>query len=586
MPWGHSGKPVARKEQLVNAKQLLDFATPSSPSSEAANIAAEQHHLDRFLACQQESDFVVLYGNADALGSSLYVTSLLIPASEAHLKLRGRFTDWNGGPFDSPSCGLVYGGKEGARVEYNDSHAHSRDPRFKNGKRLVFGRHFDGSRDAKSYFELHQELAHAHGLHWTHERAAWCRLDDSGDVIDLAKVDEIAIPGGDAAIIVSLSRELLNLHMAATNTCLVQMFDSIVMPSKFHGFDGGDEKEFCDPARHLVVKYRLDSHGASYFRGAQIIRPPLNAQELGAKLYFADKAPKEFASFITQDFKNKRVTEVSCDPEHMASYFQPESPLPFQTSPVFFRPDVLDKYKADPDKYTLESRSITCRNSWSLQTYDVNEAGQVHTMIRYLGYLPYAEQLYWKSFNEAPKASISKRSYTTDFEGSFDMTPDGLRSLKSTLDDLGRRQPTWFTLHEKALVGQLHYPLTTSNKTWNDALIGIAKCVVEGLKKSFFETAAKELGRVGEPGWGSLKWVREYLIGKQVDADRIDELVSPLVETQRLRSKLSAHAAGNEAATIRKELLKEFGSPKAHIEDLATKLNASLVALEAISMST
>jgi len=322
----------------VDAKQLLDFATPSSPNSDAANIAAEQHHLDRFLACQQESDFVVLYGNADDPGSSLYVTFLLIPASEAHLKRRGRFTDWNGGPFDSPSCGLVYGGREGARVEYNESHAHSRDPRFKNGKRLVLGRHFDGSSDAKSYFELHQELTH-----------------------------------------------------------------------------------------------------------------------------------------------------------------------------------------------------------------------------------------------------ISKRSYTTDFEGSFDMTPDGLRWLKSTLDDLGRRQPTWFTLHEKTLVGQLHYPLTTSNKTWNDALIGIAKCVVEGLKKSFFETAAKALGRVGEPGWGSLKWVREYLIGKQVDADRIDELVSPLVETQRLRSKLSAHAAGNEAATIRKELLKEFGSPKAHIEDLATKLRESLVALDAIS---
>ena len=231
----------------MEAKQLLEFIKPSDSNSEATKIAAEQNHLDRFLTRQQESDFVVLYGNADASGSSLYVTSLLIPASEAHLKRRGRFTEWSGGPFDSPSCGLVYGGNEGARVEYNESNAHCREPRFKNGKRLVFGRDFDGFRDAKSYFELHQELTHAHGLHWVLERAAWCRLDDSGDVIDLAKVDEIALPGGDGAKTVSLSRELLNLHMAATNTCLVQMFDSTVTPSKFHGFDGGDEKEFCDP---------------------------------------------------------------------------------------------------------------------------------------------------------------------------------------------------------------------------------------------------------------------------------------------------------------------------------------------------
>jgi hypothetical protein len=567
----------------VDAKRFLEFIKLSESSSAREEIGAEQHHLDQFLKSQHSSDSVVLYGNADTSGASLYVTSLLIRASEAHLKRRGRFTSWSGGPFDSPSCGLVYGGEEGARVEYNEPHAYSRDPHFRNGKRLVFGRAFEGSRDAKSYFELHQDLTHAHALHWVDERAAWCRLDDSGDVIDLAKVDAIALPGGDdAAKTVSLNRDLLNLHMAATNTCLVQMFDSVVTPAEFHGFDGGKEKEFCDPTRHLVMKYRLDTHDASFFRGAQIIFPPLDSKELGAKIYLAGKAPKQFASFITQDFKNKRVIEVSCDPEKLASYFQQDSSLPFQTSPVFFRPDVLDKYKADPDKYTLESRSITCRNSWSLKTYDVNEAGQVHTLIRYLGYLPYAEQLYWKSFNEAPKASISKRSYTTDFEGSFDTTPDGLRSLKSTLDDLGRRQPAWFTLHEKALVGQLHYPLTTSNKTWNDALIGIAKCVVEGLKKSYFETAAKKLGSIGDPAWGSLKWVREYLIGMQVDADRIDELVFSLVETQRLRSKLSAHAAGNEAATIRRELLKEYGSPKGHIEDLATKLRASLVALDTI----
>lgn len=567
----------------MEAKRFLEFINLADSDTPETKQAAEQQHLHHFLASQHASPFVILYGNADAPGKSLYVTSLLIPASEAHLKRRRRFTDWRNNPFDSPSCGLVYGGVEGARVEYNEPNAYSRDPNFRKGKRLVFGRTFDGSRDAKSYFELNQELTHAHGLHWVDERSAWCRLDDAGDLVDLAKVDEIALPGGDdEARTVSLNRDLLNLHMAATNTCLVQMFDSTVTPSEFHGFDGGDEIEFCDPAQYLVMKYCLDNHGASYFRGAQIIFPPLDAKNLGAKIYGDEKAPKQFANFITHDFKNKRVAEVSCAPEELASYFQPDSALPFQTSPVFFKPDVLDKYKADPDKYTLESRSISCRNAWTLRTYDVNEAGQVHTLISYLGYLPYAEQLYWKSFNEGPKASISKRSYVTDFEGTFDATTDGLRSLKSTLDELGRRQPVWFTLHEKTLVGQLHYPLTTSNKTWNDALIGIAKCVVEGLKKSYFETAAKKLGRVGDPAWGSLKWVREYLIAMSVDPDRIDELVFPLVETQRLRSKLSAHAAGNEAAKIRGELLKQYGSAKGHIEDLATKLHESLVAIDEI----
>jgi hypothetical protein len=123
MPQGPSANPIERKEQRVKAKQLLDLIKPSDPNSEATSIAAEQHHLDRFLACQREAECVVLYGNAHSTGSSLYVTLLLIPASEANLRQRGRFTDWSGGPFDSSSCGLVHGGKEGARIEYSEANA-------------------------------------------------------------------------------------------------------------------------------------------------------------------------------------------------------------------------------------------------------------------------------------------------------------------------------------------------------------------------------------------------------------------------------------------------------------------------------
>ena len=64
---------------------------------------------------------------------------------------------------------------------------------------------------------------------------------------------------------------------------------------------------------------------------------------------------------------------------------------------------MLLKYKKDPEKYLLEDRSITARNSWYLKTYDINAAGQVHTYLIYLSHLPYEEQVYWKSANEAPK---------------------------------------------------------------------------------------------------------------------------------------------------------------------------------------
>lgn len=141
------------------------------------------------------------------------------------------------------------------------------------------------------------------------------------------------------------------------------------------------------------------------------------------------REPKQYASFLTQDWKNKRLTEVSCAPDAMASYFVKDSPLPFETSPVFFNGAVLDKYIADPEKYSLEPRSISCRNAWHLQTYDVNTDGQVHTYLKYLGDLPYSEQLYWKAFNERPKSPISRRAFKTDFEGQWCDDPDPLRNL-------------------------------------------------------------------------------------------------------------------------------------------------------------
>ena len=81
----------------------------------------------------------------------------------------------------------------------------------------------------------------------------------------------------------------------------------------------------------------------------------------------------------------------------------------------------------------VKDRSIRARNSWYLETYDINEVGQVHTYLIYLSRLPYEEQLYWKSFNEAPTAPISKRAFATDFQGEFYGEYDPLSSLRYAL---------------------------------------------------------------------------------------------------------------------------------------------------------
>lgn len=61
-----------------------------------------------------------------------------------------------------------------------------------------------------------------------------------------------------------------------------------------------------------------------------------------------------------------------------------------------------------------------------------------------------------------------------------------------------------------------------------------------------------------------------------VDEVHAQELVAPFEEIQFLRTKLAAHASGGEATQIRRNLLRQHGTPKAHIEAMASRLNISL----------
>lgn len=566
----------------MGSQCLLEVVRPVAKSDRGYSDWLEQKKLLDWLEHEKKSTSVTLYGSAYNC-SSVFVHSVFIQNADLDFSDPDQLTSWEGNPLDSPSCGLVYGGGGGARVELSEPWNQGGCKAFRRARQLVYSRAFDGYQSHKSYFELAQELTLSHGLHWVEERKAWCRLDNAGDIAELATIAYVGSPHGKGdAVNLSFNREMLDMHMAATDSCLVQMFESTCIPDNFYRFSGGDEKRTADFANGLVYKYRIDDRGASYFRGVQIIRPQHNARQIGEALYAANSAPKSYSSFITQDFKNNLLVDVSCAPESLASYFEKDSSLPFQTSPVFFKPGVLDKYKADPDKYKLDPRSISCRNAWCLQTYDFNDAGQVHTLIKYLGDLPYTEQLYWKSFNENPKAPISRRSLKTDFEGAFDDEPDGLRKLKSALSRLGQERPDWFILRERGLVDQLHYPLTSSNKAWGDVLTTLAKCVTEGLQRSYFEERAKKLGRSGDAQWGSIKWARELLEAMLVDVDRISEITSPLFDVQNLRTKLGAHSGGEEAAQIRRNLITEFKTPRKHIHELATRLAMSLDALDAI----
>ena len=277
------------------------------------------------------------------------------------------------------------------------------------GEQLVFCRHFEGRVGEKSYVEILQKFLHLSDLHYLRERSAYCKLDSNGDVQDAVSVFEPPKVAGQpfGGRIVTVTREILDRYAAITDATIVRTFDfTRACTNRFGGWREPHSAAVTEIA-DLFFRTHIEAGHASYARGFQVVSPRVSKGDVIDEFRPGINKDSRYESFIVLDWKNQIVREISCAPGATANYFT-QSDLPFELSPAFFRPEVLSKYKADSDKYRLDERTISCRGAWSLKSYDVNEAGQVHTYIIDLRYLPYQEQLHWKAHNEPPKGTISQ----------------------------------------------------------------------------------------------------------------------------------------------------------------------------------
>ncbi len=455
--------------------------------------------------------------------------------------------------------------------------AHAGSKTLACGEQLVFSRSFDGRVGEKSYFEILQKFAHLFDLHFVPERKSYCRLDRRGDIEDVIRI--VSRPKGVEDIfgetVITFDRELLDRYLAFTDSVLIRTFDfTRFRPGEFRGWPQSQEtQQVLDVDLYYRSLIAL-GHG-SFIRGFQIVRSQISKEMLFNPFGDKEQGEREYASFIAYDWKNGVIAEISCAPNRTANYFI-DSELPHELSPAFFRPEVLLKYKSDSEKYRLQDRSISCRGTWHLQTYDINEAGQVHTYLAYLRSLPYEEQLYWKAYNEPPKGPISKRAVKTDFEGKWDLEYDPLSSLRTALLELTREGVRWWTLRSAKLPDQVHYPATSSADEWSNEILHLDQLVVEGFDEPWLRKTAQSVGRTLEPKFRSVKLVEECLIGLGFEEEHALQITEPFRNLHNMRSKLKGHAAGEDAAKIRQAALAGYGTYRAHFRSLCERCDKSI----------
>jgi hypothetical protein len=479
-------------------------------------------------------------------------------------------------PDDAWCIQRSYGGGEGHRVYLEPPLSNPGCNSLVGSEKLVFIRTFEGVKDFEPPVEIDQKLVHALGLFFLDERSAYCRLNGRGDIENVITIhDDTTHDPWERLRAVTIRSHDLATYMALGGTSLVTLFDfTRFSMDEFSGWDGAEERTF--ETKNLFYGHRKIPKHASYANGQIILRTGLTLDSLVEEWKAEeDTSTRQYASFKITDWKNdSALVESSCGPDHIVNYFT-ESGLPWEISPAFFRPDVLQKYKSDPEKYTFGDRSISCRGSWHLKTYDINQAGQVHTYIGYLANLPYEEQLYWQSFNEWPKANISERAYQNDILGEFSTTEDPLNDLKVAIQDLDRKPPSWWKPRGEALIESVHYPVTDSASEWGDEILALDHVVVEGFLVKGLREIASINGGSFEKNWASLKVLEAALSVTGRTEDQAREAVSTLKELHALRNPAKAHGDPQGRRLAIANARKAHGTLRNHFIDLTERLSTA-----------
>lgn len=549
----------------------LDPISARPTSGEGEWLAGAEDSI-AFLQRSMDREEIILYASANAVfihGVLVLRASLRPLDAEALLHADFPMLD------DAWAIQRTWGGGQEHRIYLEPPLDAFNGKALEGGEKLVFRRPFDGVDKGETPIELSQKLVHCLDLHFLRERSAYSRLNHQGDIEDVIRV--IQKPGltADRGVeVVTILRRELHTYLALSDTCLAVKFDFTRV--KHEDFGGWGELERHERLTEPLV-YSAGKNGrGSFANGVLIVRPNITVSDL-VQEWKNSMAPsgRKFATFKIFDRKNDRNTETSCAPGFLSNYFQ-DSTLPWEISPAFFHPEVLHRFKADPEKFRLTHRSISCRNAWHLQTYDINEAGQVHTYIGYLARLPYEEQLYWQSFNAWPIGTISERARKTDIEGDWDRSYDPLSALKERIRALDDKAPWFWKPRGETLSDATRCPATDSPKEWGDEVLALDQLLVEGFIADALRNFASKNSREVDPKWGSLRLLQEVLAVQGLEADEAIALMAPLRALHALRTVVKGHSMPQRKHQAEQEARTAYGTFRKHFTRLVGDCERSL----------
>ena len=559
-------------QQIARILKQLD-QRPQNDGDIAAWRQAKPHL--QFLKQNARTDEIILYAN---VGHTTFIDAVITSETDVTPPNHDDLLEWNTSP-SIVRAGYSYTTRSGGTREIKLDESLPKPTGLLKAQRIVFRRaRYGVDDDDPIYYELLQEFIHASELHWRADQRAYCRIDQNGDLESVVSITRWT--DSEPITLITCKREPLEIFLATSGKALVRFFDfMMVKHDEFKSWRSGSINRVVD-SQDLSYDQCVHPEGHAYTRGVQIQRSPLTEQELFSLIFQSPshRSGRQHACFIIKDWRNDKIVQVSTHPDDTTSYIAaPNNNLPFEVSPAFFRPEVLSKYKVDRDKYVIDEsgRYITCRGTWSLKGYDVNEAGQVHAYISDLRSLPYQEQLHWQIHNEEPKGFISKRAIDNDIEGEWTLHITPLDRILSILRTWTNDDWIWWSIPNEDALLRINTPIANSRDEWAESFLELTKVTVDKFRPKGLRDLLNRRGIDYDKDDRSLALLEKLIVGGR-QVPRSQGRLKGLREAQNIRSKVRAHGGGKEAIALSKTALLDHGTYRAHFEEVCGQIATEL----------
>lgn len=278
---------------------------------------------------------------------------------------------------------------------------------------LIIHRHFNGIRE--KYFEVSEEFRHYHNLYEDKKTRSFYVFDDSGDEEEVIKIEKNRA---------QIKLKFLKQFLAEKKMRLAILFSISRYSGKtLEELGLKEDTEVISGDDFIYETFRKNWDGFSKKDTRKSF-----AQILGKKLIagLADYKPsvwepkkKDYVEFIIGIDEEGNEKVYSSNHDKLANYFGANQGAPHYLTPVFFKREVMNKYYANPSKYSVEDGYIRCAGLWGIRI-DNNHKDYIVVFLGDLGRdLPTKEQTYWKSFNVSPDGKISAVNFKRSFMGEF-----------------------------------------------------------------------------------------------------------------------------------------------------------------------